>query len=92
MTEGKSGADDMAAGVEKEVALNGDIGDTGVMNGSSESNNCPGAGTMRDALASAANEALVGPSSGNLEYGGNCSVCPSGPMISCSSPSGPSTL
>jgi hypothetical protein len=83
-TEGKEGA-------KKVVALRGDTGDAGVMKGSSGSTGL-GAGMMRDALASAASEALVGPSSGYLEYGGSCSVCPSGPMISCSSPSGPSTL
>ena len=30
--------------------------------------------------------------SGYFEYGGSCSVCPSGPIMSCSSPSGPILL
>jgi hypothetical protein len=33
-----------------------------------------------------------GPASGYLEYGGNCSMCPSGPITSSSSPSGPVVL
>ena len=48
--------------------------------------------SMGVALASAAIEALVGPSSGYREYGGSCSVCPKGPRMSCSSPSGPICL
>jgi cytochrome c5 len=85
-TEGRSGT-------EKEFALRGDTGETGVMKGSSGSVIALGAGSTRDdALASAAREALVGPSSGKRVYGGSCSVCPSGPMMSCSSPSGPRTL
>lgn len=55
------------AGVENEILLAGDEGDSGVLNGSSDSAPGTGAGIMRDALSSAATEALVGPSSGYLE-------------------------
>jgi hypothetical protein len=91
VTEGSKGMAG-AAGAGKEGELRDDTGDTGVLNGSSGSATGPGAGMMRDALACAASEALVGPSSGYCEYAGSCSVCPSGPMMSSSSPSGPSTL
>lgn len=90
VTAGNKGAVG-GAEAEKDIVLKGDTGETGVMKGSSGSTGV-GAGITRDALASAAIEALVGPSSGNLEYGGSCSVCPSGPIMSCSSPSGPRTL
>src|ERR1700759_413811 len=33
-----------------------------------------------------------GPAIGYLEYGGSCSMCPSGPITSSSSPSGPVVL
>lgn len=36
--------------------------------------------------------ATLASSSGYLEYGGSSSVCPSGPTIACSSPSGPICL
>jgi hypothetical protein len=53
----------------------GDTGDAGVLKGSSVSMaGFRGVGMIRDALASAAIEAFVGPSSGYLEYGGSCSV------------------
>lgn len=67
VTGGNKGTDGRA-GAEKEAALSGDTGDTGVLNGSSVSTTGSGAGITRvDALASAAREALVGPSSGYLE-------------------------
>ena len=66
------------AGAEKDVLLSGEEGETGVVKGSSESTAETGAGmgvemgagmgarTDRDALSSAAIEALVGPASGYL--------------------------
>ena len=73
----------------------GDLGDGGAVSVNSASLELAiglGTGSIGVALASAAKEALVGPSSGCLEYGGSCSMCPNGPMISCSSPSGPICL
>lgn len=91
-SKGSAAAAAGRAGGEKDASLRGDTGDTGALKGSSGSMaGFKGAGMIRDALASAAMEALVGPSSGYLEYGGSCSVWPSGPMMSCSSPSGPRT-
>jgi hypothetical protein len=55
----------------EETALRGDLGDLGdVGEAKGSSTSMPvfkGAGTIRDALAWAAIEALVGPSSGYLE-------------------------
>jgi hypothetical protein len=70
----------------------GDMGDTGegrslVNRVSSDAVLGFGTASTLVALASAAMDALVGPASGYLEYGGSCSVCPSSPMMSCSSPS-----
>lgn len=53
---------------ENEASLTGDAGDVGVWKGSSRSvAEFKGAGTIRDALASAAMDAFVGPASGYLE-------------------------
>jgi hypothetical protein len=66
MTDGSRGTAGRGGG-ENEVVLSGETGDAGVLKGSSAST-CTGAGITRDeALASAAKDALVGPSSGYLE-------------------------